>query len=744
VSGSAPPPSSDPVPPLGPSPAPEWWRSPWLLLGLMIAAFTAVSCYAGAISYFDFQTRNSTDLTIFMQALTSTIRGHPAPFYESYDCMDKARCSFLLVHPSPALYVVVPFYALAPTPLTLFALQSVGVGLAAVPLYVLTRVVTGSWRKGLVAAGLFLIWAPTLGGEAFSFHLESFLPLALFTVAMLWALGRYRLGLVAALAAFLVLEIAPVFVFLIGALFLTYSLERILVSVRESWRQRRSGTRAPGPLRVLLAGVRSELGRRDVRYTVGLMVASVAAFVVLFLFMNVFGARLLGVPAPPLAPGLSGIFYENSSPGIQSLGTISGNSQWYYTAAFWTILYGLVAFVPLLAPRALIVSLPWIGYTFLTDTTRFVQIGSQYTLVAAVPVFIGVAYGMARVPIPDGPWATTRPSETAAGPPPPARFHWRRGRVYRAVWLAALVVVVVANVVIVPIDPLLSDLGVALSDPFQDGYQDHALTVLPGFPWAEQLAGQVPSRATVTAPSAVFSLFANYPHAFVLLGANSDSEWSALPLNLTGGPDDVLLYPSVLHALGHNFSANLTDPSRYGMEGWVGTTTVGPLMLYARGVTVPAILYGPPLPEPSYTWYPSDGGLLPGPVGQLGANGSAPYGTDISGPPEANQSGLVCTTPSTFVPPGTYSVRVLAATRGANLSADSRHDLLSVKLAGFGAPAENWTFYPSDFSNGVWTSLAFNVTFTNPVPALQLQGIVHADGFPLSVAAVSLQPSVES
>ena len=373
--------------PLGP----RWWRSPWVLLALMIAGFTEISVYAGTIWYFDFQARNATDLTIFMQALTSTVRGHPWTLYESFDCMTKARCSFLLVHPSPVIYMAVPFYALAPSPVTLFALQSVGVGLAAAPLFVLTRTVTGSSDKGVIAAGLFLLWAPTLGGEAFSFHLESFLPLALFTVAMLWALGRYRLGLLAALAAFLVLEIAPVFAFLIGALFLSYSAERIVISVRDA-RRRRSSAPAPSPLRALSLGVRSELARRDVRYTLGLMVASAAAFVVLFSFLNVWGARLLGVPAPPLSPGLGGVFFENSSPGTQSLGAIVGGAQWPYTLAFWVILYALVAFVPLLAPRTLVVALPWIGYTVLTDTTRYVEIGSQYTLVAAVPIFVGLAY----------------------------------------------------------------------------------------------------------------------------------------------------------------------------------------------------------------------------------------------------------------------------------------------------------------------------------------------------------------
>jgi uncharacterized membrane protein len=704
----------------------------------MIAAFAAISLYAGTISFFDLQTRNSTDLTIFMQALTSTVRGHPAPFYESFDCMTKSRCSFLLVHPSPVLYLAVPFYALAPTPLTLFALQSLGVGLAAVPLYVLTRTVTGSTDKGLLAAALFLVWAPTLSSEAFSFHLEAFLPLALLTVAMFWALGHYRLGLLAAIAAFLVLEIAPVFVFFIGAFFLSYSAERVLVSMRDAWRRRGSREAEPGPFRALWGGIRSELQRRDVRYTLALMVVSAAAFVILFLFMNVFGARLLGVPAPPLSPGIGGIFYENSSPGAQSLGAIAGSSQWQFTAAFWILLYALLAFVPLLAPRTLVVAAPWIAYTFITDTTRYVEFGSQYPLVAAVPVFLGLAYGLRRVPALGGTRTLARPVVPVEPPPVLDARRWRNPRTYRAAWLGALALVVAVNVLLTPIDPLLGDLGLTLSDPFQAEYQDHSLTLLPGFGPAEQLAGRVPAQATVTAPSQVFTLFANYPHAFVLLGAQSEDEWGALPLNLSGGPEYVLLYPSFLHSLARNFSANLTNTSRYGMEGWVGSTTVGPLMLYARGATGTATLYGPAPPSAAFNWSPETG-LLAGSIGSVLANATAPSGGEISAPGGTNRSGVLWSTPAAFLPPGTYTIRVLAAAHGTNLSPTDHRSILTVMLRGFGTPEENVTFESANLSSGTWTALSFDLRCAAPLPALELQGYFHAEGIDLAIAAVSIE-----
>jgi uncharacterized membrane protein len=717
------------------------WRSPWLLLGVMIAVFAGVSFYAGTISFYDFQTRNATDLGIFMQALTSTVRGQPAPFYESYDCMVKARCSFLLVHASPAIYGAVPFYAVAPSPLTLFALQSVGVGAAAVPLYILTRRVTGSPGKGLIASGLYLVWAPTLGGEAFSFHLESFLPLALFTVMMFWVLGQYRWGLLAALASFLVLEIAPVFAFLIGAFFLTFAVQRIVARVGERPPEGAAPpVRGPGRMRTFLSAVRAELARRDIRYTLVLMGSSIVAYVLLFLFMNVWGARLLGVPPPPLAPGLSGIFYDNSSPTAQPLGVVLRSSQLFATLEFWAILYALVGFVPFLAPRTYIISLPWIGWTILTDTTRYVQIGSQYTLVAAVPVFLGLAYGLVRTPGLAAPARTPEPTPIRPAPTS-ARARRKRSRLGRGIWAGVLVAVIALNAVLLPIDPLLGNAGVNLGEPFQPGYQDHSLTVVPGFSWAEDLVDEVPRPATVTAPSQIFPLVANYPHAFVMLAGGLESDWRALPYNLTVGPDDVILFPSFLHLLSQNFSSNLSSTADYRIEGWVGSTTVGPLLLYARGYAGAATLFGPTIPD-ALTWFPGPGGLVPGALGRVQPNQTSPYGTEISTKPGTNRSGVLWTTPTVLLPPGAYTVRMIAAPLGVNTSAPHAH--LIVRAEGFGAPTENWTVLPAELPPGAWTTVSLNFSTDAPIPNFELMGSLGAPMFGLGVAEVSIAPNAVS
>ena len=710
----------------------------------MVLGFFAISLYSGIVSYYDFQTRNAGDLTIFMQALASTVHGAPTPFYESYDCMVKDRCSFLLVHPSLVLYVVAPIYAIAPSPIPLFAIQSAAVALAAVPLYLLTRDVTRSWPKGLLAAALFLLWAPTLSGEAFSFHMESFLPLELFGVAWLWQTGRYRSGLLLVLLSFLTIEVAPLFTVLIGVFFLLPGIEETLLSRWRRWRTRGVvSVRTAGIVARGIRFVRRAYQRTGVRYTLWLMGISIVAYVLLFLFMNVWGAHLLDVPAPPRQPGLAGIFYDSSSPVTQSIATILHSSQTVHTLDFWLLLYALLAFIPLLSPRALILSAPWIGWTFLTDSDRYVQLGTQYTLVAAVPLFLGLAYGLQRVPLGRSPSSDAAPDADRTRLSPsvtPVRMPRRPPRGLRAFWTAAISAVIIANVVLLPINPLLSDLRVQLGEPFQQEYQDHSLAVAPGLSWAQQLAGIVPPAATVTAPPQIFDLIANDPHAYVLLGRSMENLTAILPLNLTRGPDDVLLYAGFLPSIGPNLSANFSNPALYGPRGFVASTALGALMLYQRAYTGVAEFFGPVLAPASETYYP-DNGLAAGKAGEIRSNASAPNDLAITTVPGSHRAGEVWTGPGVLLLPGAYTVSLLAAATGPGVGVASAPPFLQVRIQGFAPPLINTSVPASDFTPGQWSTLSFQVSTSIPLLDLNVEGYLLNGKVGLSVGEVTITPT---
>jgi uncharacterized membrane protein len=718
---------------------PVLWRRPTFWLAAMVVAFFVASVYFGAVAYMDLQTQNATDAGIITQAVASTAGGHVAPFFESYDCMVKARCSFLLVHPSFALYVAVPFYLLASNTITLFAVRAAWVAAAAVPLYYLTRNVTRSSGKGLIAAGLFLVWAPGLIGDAFSLHLETLLPLELFTLALLWQTGRYRWGLLVALITFLTFEIFPLFTFLVGAFFLFPYLERPLAA---RWRRWRS---AHGPrlaLRERLVdwyrGVIRTLAYGEVRYSLALMAASVVAYIVLASFINIWGYQVLGVPPPGVAPGVTGVFTNPSSPATQSIATILKSRQTLSTGEYWLLLYALLGFIPLLSPRALILSVPWIGYTFLTDSDRFDSIGHQYSFIAAGPIFLGLAYGLIRVNLaPYRPAPTVAPDPVVASSVPALAKRWRPPS-GRAVWGVALGAVVVANVVLLPVNPLLNAAHVDLGLPFEPDYFDHSLTVSPSYAWMEDLVALVPRSATVGAPSSIFPLVAGFPHAMVMIGSKQEN-FSDLPFNVSGGPDYVFMDPASTNQLPPSMIVNISNPAVYGIRGIVSSTPQGPVVLFARGYVGSPDVFGPSVVPVAATFTPGDG-LIPGPKGVEQDNASAPSGKQIASPPNAYRTGLLWSGPGVLFAPGNYTVTFHVAL-APETGTSNKSIALRLYAAGFGGVVLNESLPVSEFPSGSWTTLSYNVTLTRPLLNFDLQGYQMDARLWAAVSAVSVVPT---
>ncbi|MGD0250238.1 MAG: DUF2079 domain-containing protein [Thermoplasmata archaeon] len=725
------------------------WQRPLFWLTLMVIAFFGVSLYAGVVAYYNFHTHNSTDAGIITQAVASTTFGHQAPFYESYDCMVKGRCSFLLVHPGIVLYMAAPFYAIAPSTITLFALRSFFVAAAAFPLYWLTRQVTKSQVQGLLAGGIYLVWAPTLAGDAFSLHLESLMPVELLGLAALWQAGRYRWGLLAALTAFLTFEIAPVFVFLIGVFFALPYVERWISGLWKRFRGKgRPGPSTRTPKIDWKSWFRNRWKIRELRYILLLLASSVVAYVVLYSFTNVWGAWILGVTPPSVPAGIDGFFYDSSTPPAHTLTIIFHSAQTWYTAQYWLILYGLLAFIPLLSPRSLVISVPWIGWTFLTDSSRFTSIGSQYTMVAAGPIFIGLAYGFGRIPFTGVRSAFSRRNSTGSSSPRSTSAIPRRSRLrsraVSSVVVTALTVVVVANVLFSPIDPVLSTLGYHPTAPFDTGYFDNPLTITPGLVWAEELISNVPREASIVASSALFPLVANYPYAFVLEpGAQPFADpqnTGRLPFNLTDGPDFVFIQLNQIKTIANAFAQNLSNSGRFGLRGYVGSTAIGPLFLYEQHYTSTAEGYGPSsFVQLNASYWPRNG-LTAGPMGRYGTNATAPEGTWIHSLRGSNNSGEVWTGPDAFLTPGNYALRFEVMADGMGLRKDPQMPVLDVVVGGFGITLLNESFSASDFVSGEWTNLTVSITSADPVPDVNCQGFVLDTNVSVGVAYLAVSP----
>lgn len=161
----------------------SWNRfGPWIVVGIAITAYVVFVSIHTIHNHWSLGTA-AFDLGIQENTIWNTLHGDI--LYSSL-----MGSHYLGVHTSLILLLVAPIYALAPATETLLVLQSLVLGLAALPLYLFAReVLENSWQGALFA----LLWLthPAVGGANFyDFHPIAFAPLFLFTAVHFWRRGR--------------------------------------------------------------------------------------------------------------------------------------------------------------------------------------------------------------------------------------------------------------------------------------------------------------------------------------------------------------------------------------------------------------------------------------------------------------------------------------------------------------------------------------------------------------------------
>lgn len=726
---------------------------PWLTL--MATAFVLVASYAGYVNYLSLR-GSIGNLPIFMQALSSTSHGY-IPFFESSDCMSKARCSFLLVHPAFVLYAIVPIYLLAPGPLTLFTLQAVGVALAAVPLYYLTRRVTGSVRRALFAAGLYLVWAPLLEGIVGSMFVESFLPFEFLLIAALWEYGHQRLALGVAVLAFLTFEIGPVLGVLLGLFFLLPPGIDALRAIRSGVRWWRTDSpRLREVLRRTFGALRRGVARADVRYSLALLAMSAVALFLVYDFMNVFGAPLLGVASPRVPAGLAGVFYDNSSvpraPTLRAIvdnpGAFLGAKTTLITAEYWLVLFGLLGFLPLLAPRALVLTVPWMAYTFSLESNHFTSLGNYSPGIAAVGLSIGLSYGLRQVP---ESWfhPRSRRLPTPAGTltlRPSWRHRLRDRRLGRPLWVIAVLVLVSANVMLSPVDPVLPSLHAKLGEPFSNIYFVSLSPSDSGIGALERLSGLVPLGSTVAVAQLLAPLVINDPYAYILYD-NGSPFWekeNRLPFSVLGGPQFAVLY---LPASARNVSgyvppaleSALGNSSEYGARAYVQASAVGPVFLYEKGYHGPVVEFGPTnLPVSGRFEYGS--GLVTGPGGLRATTATNPPQSVVLSRKNVTGAPFVEMLPVPLTA-GSYTIGLVVHDKQIATNASQSAPVVRVTFAPFGGGLTTVTYNASQLPTTGFVPVSFEVSLATPVLYAGLFAAMISPAWQLAVESVSISPA---
>ncbi len=578
-------------PPTGSAGHGEASRTFYLRLALvLVAVYVAVSFAMSCLRFTGFFDEN-WDLGIMQQALWSTSHGHP--MFEAGDYEELGVSSLFQVHPSLLVFALSIPYALAPSAFTLFLLQSLAVGAAGIPLYFLTRSVTSSSRKALVTVALFLTWLPLLSSQMYDFHLEAFLPIELFTTAYFWERRSYGLTLISSIVAMLTLEIAPLFVVAMAAFF---GLPPLLPLFRDCFgglgrpEKSTSSERRTGALTRLLTYLR----QTEVLFALAMVNVAVGVYFLLRLLQGPYIGWILG---PSVSP--SGFLWGFTA---SSFGLSPAYLGAFLTmkVTYWATLYGLVLFLPFLRPRSLILVLPWLAFTFLSPSWGYVTIGYQYGLVAAFPVFAGVAYAMDLVPVMSFRHLLKELRSVLVGSVRSAgssayvgELRTRRPRLSTpAAGSLVLGTLIVVGLMLTPIAPwsLSSVIPEGSAAP---GYWGR-YSVPPAYARVVALVGTIPQGATLVASSDLFPFVANDVNAYSTLWYPADPP--NLPFNMTNLPRYVLVSQVMSMDVPSWLGVLLTGPQFYGERAYLPGSPVGAVVLYEQGYTGNASSYGPGAP----------------------------------------------------------------------------------------------------------------------------------------------------
>jgi uncharacterized membrane protein len=346
------------------------------IISVAIACYVIVNLVIGLYENILFHS-SAWDLGLFNQAFASTVHG-TGFFTYSIEPFTNPSGSFFGVHFSPILLAILPLYALYPSVATLLAVQALALGIGAVPIYRLSRLVLGNVGSSVAIALSYLLYFPMQAANLFDFHVESFIvaPL-LFSMYYLnvrkWK--KFSLSIIVALST---VEYASFLVAAVGFAYLLLNIEGA------SWALKAKRFRDH---RLLVPAM--------------LTVVSVAWFILARQVMTTFN------PAPPVA-------FEGANNwslvGAGSIAQIPIYAVLYPANALRALMFNLplkleyvgllfvpVLLVPLLRPRTLIAAIPWVAFAFLSNYGPYYQLGNQYVLFVVPGMFWALILALQRL-----------------------------------------------------------------------------------------------------------------------------------------------------------------------------------------------------------------------------------------------------------------------------------------------------------------------------------------------------------
>lgn len=312
------------------------------IIVIAIVAYIVFFSYYTIMKHYAFQT-TMFDLGIYDHMFWKLVRyGQPA------------RTPTGLIHNSLMLYIIVIFYAIFPSPITLLALQSIIIPLSAIPLYFLANKLLNSVKLATIVSALFLLYPPLHGLSQYDFHVEMFLPPLLFLSLYYLHTENWRTYMVTNVAILFVMEYASFLVAMMG-------IYQIIIYRKDLKVSSKHGS---------MFGVTFSMPKGA---SVGVIVVILA---LVSLGLNVLAFNMCAAQSP---------FLGQQVFDVQNLGILLSMKLSYFGK-----LFGPLAFMPLLSPASLIMTIPWLVKTAFTTEPEYLKIVNHYSAFATPFIFLGL------------------------------------------------------------------------------------------------------------------------------------------------------------------------------------------------------------------------------------------------------------------------------------------------------------------------------------------------------------------
>lgn len=711
--------------------------------------YTALLTWLGSLRVENFLATN-WDLGINQQLLWTG--SHGRLLYETGDAEFFGVKSFLQIHLTLVAVLVAPLYAANPFPSTLFALQA-GVFVASVfPLYLLAREVIRSRVLTFAVIGLYLASFPVLSALLYDFHWEAFMPLEFLSFFYLFRHHRYSWSLIPVAFGVFTLEVFP---FLVGG-------AALLLLLEEAYSSRLS----PGAL----------LKRRNARTAILMIVAMGAVYVGVRLVQFEVIPPLVGASLTPggLSGGIGGPFQVGAT--LSTLGR---------STLYWLLLLAAFAFLPVLAPRYLVLSVPWFVYSFLLHPSFSSYFGDQYALVAVSTLSVALIYGAAHVEnldlrrrgnaivigallasgvllaIVGALWSrevlsgrqeglllagmgvppivlvtATLLRRGQRGPtigihPESKRSIWRQPVTRATVLGATFAAFVALNVVVSPLNT--ANYGATPYPGYWLKYDPNPSAA--DLPW---LTEKIPAGAVVLTSDFLFPYVANDPNAWAVTWYPIVPDQPPLyfPFSATNLPRFVLIDQGDWGNFPVSVSDQLLNTSTYGLVAYIASNVYpGPIYLFELGYSsTPQVRDATPIPP---AFYFDSSNLSIGPSGSIDAKVPRGVEPQIESQAVSDPSGVrncIWFGPYAFLWPGRYTVE-------ANLSVTlapggNRSQPVLYMNGGPAIPRTvpllySFEVYASNDTSPEWEVLTWSIDVPAPYPAMEFRGYLdYQNGAP--------------